>query len=66
MELLEGGFNLNIRVGWLDNSSLMSRKLGESERALVAGAQYAASRPPRSTRQIWRIGIGSGINNALI
>jgi DNA-binding transcriptional LysR family regulator len=46
MELLEDGFDLNIRVGWLDNSSMMSRKLGESERALVAGAQYAASRPP--------------------
>lgn len=46
MELLEDGFDLNIRVGWLDDSSMMSRKLGESERALVAGAQYAASRPP--------------------
>jgi DNA-binding transcriptional LysR family regulator len=46
MELLEDGFDLNIRAGWLDSSSMMSRKLGESERALVAGAQYAASRPP--------------------
>ena len=45
MALLEDGFDLNIRAGWLDNSSMMSRKLGESERALAAGTQYAASRP---------------------
>lgn len=36
---------MNIRVGWLDDSSMMSRKLGESARALVAGAGYAATRP---------------------
>ena len=45
MALLEDGFDLNIRAGWLDSSSMMSRKLGESERALVAGTRYAASRP---------------------
>ncbi|MEP0315621.1 LysR family transcriptional regulator [Hyphomonas sp.] len=43
--LLEDGYDLNIRPGWLDDSSMMSRKLGKSERALVAGSAYAASRP---------------------
>lgn len=46
MDLLEDGFDVNFRVGWLDDSSMMSRKLGESARALVVGAGYAASRPP--------------------
>ncbi len=45
MDLLEDGFDVNIRAGWLDDSSMMSRKLGESDRALVAGAGYAATRP---------------------
>ncbi|MSU88215.1 LysR family transcriptional regulator [Rhodobacteraceae bacterium 2CG4] len=44
-ELLEDGFDVTIRAGWLDDSSMMSRKLGESERALVVGADYAATRP---------------------
>lgn len=43
--LLEDGFDMNIRVGWLDDSSMMSRKLGDGQRALVAGAGYAANRP---------------------
>jgi DNA-binding transcriptional LysR family regulator len=43
-DLLNDGFDVNIRAGWLDDSSMMSRKLGESERALVAGAGYAATR----------------------
>jgi DNA-binding transcriptional LysR family regulator len=44
-DLLVDGYDVNIRAGWLDDSSMMSRKLGESERALVAGAGYAATRP---------------------
>lgn len=47
-DLLEDGFDVNIRAGWLDDSSMMSRKLGESERALVAGTDYAATRPQPS------------------
>lgn len=43
--LIEDGFDLNIRVGWLDDSSMMSRKLGHIERALVCSADYAASHP---------------------
>ncbi|MDP5219815.1 LysR family transcriptional regulator [Ruegeria sp. 2205SS24-7] len=45
VDLIDDGFDLNIRVGWLDDSSMMSRKLGEIGRALVSGAGYAASRP---------------------
>ena len=41
VRLVEDGFDLNIRVGWLDDSSLMSRKLAEGQRLLVAGAAYA-------------------------
>lgn len=44
-DLLEDGYDVNIRAGWLDDSSMMSRKLGETERALVAGTGYAATRP---------------------
>ena len=43
--LIEDGFDLNLRVGWLDDSSMMSRKLADSQRLLVAGAGYAAARP---------------------
>jgi DNA-binding transcriptional LysR family regulator len=45
MDLMNDGFDVTIRAGWLDDSSMMSRKLGESARALVAGARYADSRP---------------------
>lgn len=44
VQLIEDGFDLSIRVGWLDDSSMMSRKLGEQERVLVAGAKYVAAR----------------------
>lgn len=43
--LIEAGYDVNIRVGWLDDSAMMSRKLGEEGRMLVAGATYAADRP---------------------
>lgn len=43
--LIHDGYDMNIRLGWLDDSSMMSRKLGEYERVLVAGMDYAASRP---------------------
>lgn len=42
--LIEGGFDLNVRVGWLDDSSMMSRKLADGQRFLVAGADYAKAR----------------------
>lgn len=42
--LIDTGYDLNIRVGWLDDSSMMSRKLGEGQRYLVSGAEYARQR----------------------
>ncbi|OAN73541.1 transcriptional regulator [Jannaschia sp. EhC01] len=44
LDLIEGGFDLNIRVGWLDDSAMMSRKLADGTRVLVAGADYARQR----------------------
>jgi len=43
--LMEDGFDMNIRVGWLDDSSMMSCKLGDGQRVLVAGTGYAANHP---------------------
>lgn len=45
VRLVEDGFDMNIRAGWLSDSSLMSRKLGEEARVLVVGKDYAASKP---------------------
>ncbi|MEM8541480.1 MAG: LysR family transcriptional regulator [Pseudomonadota bacterium] len=42
--LIEDGFDLNVRVGWLDDSELMSRKLAQGQRVLVAGVEYARQR----------------------
>ncbi len=42
--LVEDGFDLNVRVGWLDASAMMSRKLAEGRRVLVAGTAYAEQR----------------------
>ncbi|MCG3268528.1 LysR family transcriptional regulator [Yoonia sp. I 8.24] len=44
--LLEDGFDINIRAGWPDDSATMQRKLQSIDRVLVAGRDYAASRPP--------------------
>lgn len=44
-DLLSDGFDVGIRAGWLEDSSMMSRKLGESARALVVGKGYAAGKP---------------------
>ena len=45
MRPIEDGFDLNIRAGWLDDSAMMSRKLGEGQRSLVAGTEYARKHP---------------------
>ena len=49
--LVEDGFDLNIRVGWLKDSAMMSRKLAEGQRVLVAGKEYVLGRkvPQRPT-----------------
>ncbi|MEO9825852.1 MAG: LysR family transcriptional regulator [Paracoccaceae bacterium] len=44
LDMIEGGFDLNIRVGWLDDSAMMSRKLADGTRVLVAGTDYASQR----------------------
>ncbi|MEM8979770.1 MAG: LysR family transcriptional regulator [Pseudomonadota bacterium] len=41
VDIIEGGFDLVVRVGWLDDSQMMSRKLAEGMRVLVAGTEYA-------------------------
>lgn len=40
--LLDDAIDLNIRVGWLDDSKMMSRKLATGKRYLVAGKNYAS------------------------
>ena len=45
VELIENGFDLAIKAGSLPDSAMMSRKLGAIPRALVAGAEYAGTRP---------------------
>jgi len=51
--LIEDGFDLNIRVGWLDDSSMMYRKLAEGQRVLVVGSEYARGRDlPQSPSQL--------------
>lgn len=45
VELLKDGYDVIIRAGWLEDSSMMARKLGDMERVLVAGTTYAHSRP---------------------
>ena len=42
--LMDDGFDLNVRVGWLDDSSMMSRKLAVGQRMLVVGKDYASKR----------------------
>ena len=40
IDLIREGVDVSIRVGSLDDSTLKVKKLGESRRCLVAGAQY--------------------------
>lgn len=44
MRLVEDGFDMTIRVGWLEDSSNMCRKLSTGHRHLVAGLEYAKAR----------------------
>lgn len=41
VKMVEERFDMTIRVGWLEDSTMMSRKLAEGERVLVAGTKYA-------------------------
>jgi len=44
-DLIREGFDVGIRAGWLKDSELMSRKIGEVNRLLVASPDYVASKP---------------------
>ena len=45
VDLMQDGYDVIIRAGWPEDSSMMSRKLGTIKRVLTAGRHYAASRP---------------------
>jgi DNA-binding transcriptional LysR family regulator len=46
INIMDEGLDLSIRVGWLEDSSLMARKIGESKRFLVASSKYASKHQP--------------------
>lgn len=46
---MEQGVDIDIRIGKLEDSSLIARKLAPSERIICASPDYIASRPPINT-----------------
>ena len=50
-ELIGDGFDIAIRMGWLKDSSLKTRKLFEVQRRLVAAPRYLKSRPEPASPQ---------------
>lgn len=42
VDMVSGGFDVSIRVGWLPDSSLVARKLADAPRYLCASADYVA------------------------
>lgn len=56
LNLLDDGYDLIVRIGKLHDSSMLSRKLGEFRRVLVAGADYIASHPiPKHPNDLTRL-----------
>lgn len=49
--VMEQGVDVDIRIGSLQDSSLIARKLASSERLLVATPDYLAANPPITTPQ---------------
>lgn len=45
-DIIREGFDVAIRAGWLEDSELLTRKIGDADRLLVASPDYLASRPP--------------------
>ena len=53
LDMLESGFDLSIRAGWLEDSAMMSRKLAGGQRVLVAGTEYVNERKtPRHPKDL--------------
>ena len=48
-DIIKDGFDLAIRAGWLEDSDLMSRTIGHTDRFLVASPEYFASKPAPQT-----------------
>lgn len=48
-DIIRDGFDVAIRAGWLEDSELMSRTIGQADRFLVASPDYFASRTPPKT-----------------
>lgn len=46
VDLVDEGFDVAIRIGHLPDSSLIARKLAETELVLVASTEYLAAAPP--------------------
>lgn len=46
INIMDEGLDLSIRVGSLEDSSFMARKIGESKRFLVASSKYASKHQP--------------------
>lgn len=45
-DVISGGVDVAIRMGWLQDSALKARKLGEVSRLLVGAASYVDAMPP--------------------
>ncbi|MEM8775526.1 MAG: LysR substrate-binding domain-containing protein [Pseudomonadota bacterium] len=43
-DLIKQGFDVAIRAGWLEDSELLTRKIGHAERLLVASPEYIVSK----------------------
>ncbi len=48
-DIIKDGFDVAIRAGWLEDSELMSRTIGHTDRFLVASPEYAGSRTAPTT-----------------
>ncbi len=51
--LIGDGYDVSIRAGWLVDSDLMARSIGQADRLLVAATDYAKARPvPQSPQDL--------------
>jgi DNA-binding transcriptional LysR family regulator len=53
LDILGGGFDLGVRIGRMQDSALMARRIAESRRVLCCSPEYASSHDlPRSVEEI--------------